>query len=79
MDRQQKKGKKNKTVQDDKIGAFSGILLYVGAFLMARNVDYWNYDSKRAVHNLIINCLLHESSSVAAIKKIFENFQPLRG
>jgi hypothetical protein len=39
------------------IGEFVGILLYMGVFPMARNVDYWNHDSKRAVHNLIINCM----------------------
>jgi hypothetical protein len=69
--------RERKTVQDDKIGAFFGILLYMGVFLMARNVDYWNHDSKRAVHNLIVNCMSRPRWQ--QFKRLFENFQSLRG
>lgn len=39
------------------IGAFIGILLYMGISSMPRITDYWNLDPKRAIHALIINCM----------------------
>ena len=39
------------------IGAFIGILLYMGIAVMPRTRDYWSVDSNRAIHGLIINCL----------------------
>lgn len=36
------------------IGAFLGILLYIGLALMPRITDYWNISSKFALHELVI-------------------------
>jgi hypothetical protein len=39
------------------IGAFVGILLYMGLLPRPRIADYWNYDSNRPIHLMIINCM----------------------
>jgi hypothetical protein len=39
------------------IDAFIEILLYMSISSMPRIADYWNLDSKRAIHELIVNCM----------------------
>ena len=39
------------------IGAFIGVLLYMGVAAMPRVPDYWNIDSKRPIHGLILGSL----------------------
>ncbi len=39
------------------IEVFVEILLYMSLSLRSRIVDYWNYDSNRFIHIMIINCM----------------------
>jgi hypothetical protein len=40
-----------------KIEAFVEILLYMSILYMSRTIDYWNLDSIRTIHALIVNCM----------------------
>ncbi len=58
------------------IETFVKILLYMKIFLMTRNVNYWNHDFKRAVHNSIVNCM--SRSRWQQLKKYLKIFNFLK-
>lgn len=46
-----------KDTTSTEIGAFIGILLYMGISSLPRTRDFWNHDLNRPIHLMIINCM----------------------